>query len=65
MGRQIDRKIRTSCQSSARKLWQQLQNTWSSLDQNGINKLVENMSQLVKMITRTKGAFFDEKKVFC
>ncbi|GAB1860734.1 SFRICE 017567 [Camponotus japonicus] len=60
---ELDRKIRTTCPSSAAEMWQQLQHAWTSLQQNIINKLIERMPRLVEMVIKKRGSFFDEKSV--
>lgn len=60
---ELDRKIRTSCPTSAENLWEKLKEAWSSLEQRTLDKLVERMPRLVKAVIKSKGGFFDEKTV--
>lgn len=60
---ELDRKIRISCPSSAEELWRQLQNAWSFIERDIINKLVKRMPRLVEAVIKKKGGFFDEKAV--
>jgi transposase len=60
---ELDRKVRRCCPTSGRELWQQLQDAWSSIQQETINKLVERLPRLVDRVIKTKGGFFDEKNV--
>lgn len=58
---ELDRKVRLVCPSSAPELWRVLQDSWTSLTQETLNKLVARMSRLVNAVLKAKG--FDEKSV--
>lgn len=60
---ELDRRVREQCPTSARSLWEILQNSWNDISETTITKLIDRMPRLCKAVIKAKGGFFDEKKV--
>lgn len=60
---ELDRRVREQCPSSESVLWNILQDCWSNISQETIQKLTARMPRIVKMVIDFRGGFFDEKSV--
>lgn len=60
---QLDRNIRQTCPSSKEQLWNSLQNYWKEIPKDTLSKLIERMPRICKVVIKSKGGYFDEKKV--
>lgn len=60
---ELDRTVRHRCPSSQEDMWNALQESWSSISMETIQKLIARMPRLVKKVIKCKGGFFDEKSV--
>ena len=60
---ELDRKVRQTAPKSKTAMWESLRETWHSLDQSILTKLVRRMPRLCKAVIRAKGGHFDEKNL--
>ena len=60
---ELDRKIRTVCPTSKSHLWNIIEQEWNNMQKETIRKLIERMARIVKAVIKSKGGFFDEKKI--
>ena len=60
---ELDRAIRKVCPTSEKHLSQSLQNAWTSITQETIDKLIARMPRICKAVIHNNGRFFDEKFV--
>lgn len=58
---ELDRKVRQQCPTSKPALWKILQDSWKSIDDATISKLIDRMPRLCKAVVKANGGFFDEK----
>ena len=60
---ELDRKIRTVCPTSKSHLWNIIEQEWNNIQKETIRKLIKRMPRIVKAVIKSKGDFFDEKKI--
>jgi transposase len=60
---ELDRKVRETTPKSQTAMWEALQQTWNTMDQNILAKLVRRMPRLCKAVIIAKGGHFDEKNL--
>ena len=60
---ELDRKIRTVCPTSKFHLWNIIEQEWNNIQKETIRKLIERMLRIVKAVIKSKGGFFDKKKI--
>ena len=60
---ELDRKITTECPTSKSYLWDIIEQEWNKSQKETIRKLIERMQRIVKAVIKSKGGFFDEKKI--
>lgn len=58
---ELDRKVRQQCPTSQTTLWAILQDSWQSISDETIEKLIDRMPRLCTAVIKAKGGFFDEK----
>ena len=60
---ELDRNVPNKYPSSSAELWSLLNEAWVRIPKKTIEKLIERMPRIVNMVIKTRGGFFDEKKV--
>lgn len=60
---ELDRKLRDVAPTSQKHLWERLKTCWDNLPFETLDKLIERMPRVVKAVLKSRGGFFDEKKV--
>jgi hypothetical protein len=60
---ELDRKVREMQPTSAKHLWECLQNAWESIPQSCLSKLTERMVRVCRAVITAKGGYFPESKI--
>ncbi len=59
---ELDRDVRKKCPTSVNHLWAILQETWSNISSQCLNKLTARMPRLCRAVIAANGGYFDESK---
>ena len=60
---ELDRKIRTVCPASKFHLCNIIEQEWNNIQKETIRKLIQRKTRIIKAVIKSKGGFFDEKKI--
>lgn len=60
---ELDRKAREMQPTSAKHLWECLQNAWEAIPQSCLSKLTARMVHVCRAVIKAKGGYFQESKI--
>ncbi|KAK9498945.1 hypothetical protein O3M35_003479 [Rhynocoris fuscipes] len=60
---ELDKKVRDVAPTSQHHLWERLKSYWDNLSFDALDKLAQRIPRVAKAVLKSKGDFFDEKKV--
>ncbi len=60
---ELDRDVRKKCPTSVNHLWAILQEAWSNISSQCLDKLTARMPRLCRAVIAANGGYFDESKI--
>ncbi len=60
---ELDSDVRKKCPTSVNHLWAILQEAWSNISSQYLNKLTARMPRLCRDVIAANGGYFDESKL--
>ena len=60
---ELDRRVKAKGPTSAKHLWELLQDCWKTISGDYLLKLIERMPRVCKAVIRAKGGYFEETRI--
>ena len=60
---ELDRRVKAKGPTSAKHLWELLQDCWKTISGDYLLKLIKRMPRVCKAVIRAKGGYFEESKI--
>merc|ERR1711980_80441 len=61
---ELDRRVKAKGSTSAKHLWELLQDCWKTISGDYLLKLMERMPRVCKAVIRAKGGYFEETRIY-